>query len=225
MKDLKNLQVSTLPIYFNDSFKDSFKEIIYFGRRSKHKRFSNYGDIIPVKYELIDFDKYWMYKTKFKNPLINNTADCDYIAFGILVNVYNTKILPIDLDNKSFSKAKDLIDILLKNNNIIATDLIQSSKENWHILIGLKEYMNIRHIIGAIPGICHGFAGCVQSRREAVLRVSQKFFRDDSESKDIINYVELIRKDIDGNPVSVDINFPKPNVEEIPIKRTIKLRD
>lgn len=212
-----------LPLYHDPEYKSSFKEVIYFGK-DKHT-ISPYEYPTPCIYDLVDHKDFRVEGTRFKEPTTEIFGDNEYLAFGIMFNIYNTRILPIDIDNYDGAHILNDIKTLLKDDRFIGADIIKSSaNNNWHVMVGINEFVNIRHILPFIPHMCHGYLKCCADRREAVLRVSQKFFKDKQTEPPVYSYaIRKNGKHILGAGV---FTFPDSKIDDpiVEKKKNVRLR-
>lgn len=180
------------PIIYSNDYKNSFKEIIYFNTNDPYSKFQ-------IPYIYVDYKKYLTDINTFINPIYNIKNDINklhaykYHAFGAVFNLYNTKIIPIDIDNLYQIDITSLCDIIINDSLVSSIDIINSSTiKRWHIIIGLKEYVNIKYYLPLFPNICKGFSNVSIKNREAILRVSQKFYTDMAVAP--ISYILSYRK-------------------------------
>ena len=222
MSILKNLQV--LPLYHDSEYKHSFREIVYYSKTKNNTSVYDYKST-PCRYDLVDHKDFRIDDTRFKEPPFEY-EDSNYIAYGILINIYNTRILPIDIDIHNLENIIKNTELLLKDDRFTGADIIISSQNRWHVMVGIKEFSNIRHILPFIPNICHGYVKCCQDRREAVLRVSQKFLKD-KQSEPPIYYYGLRKDENQEIVIASKFIFPQPNIQSIQLekKRTVRLRN
>ena len=215
-----------LPIYHDPTYHSSFKEVLYFGVSRKKSPYEYKPK--PCVYELLDHSNYRIKGSIFREPDSQMFVDHDFMAFGIMINLYFTRILPIDIDKCDLTKVIDDIKILIKDDRITGADIINTSGNNWHVHVGLNEFMNVRHILPFIPHICSGYVNCCNDRREAVLRVSQKFYKSTQDKH--VTYSFAFRKEkgkIEEFISSSDFIFPESKIQpDVPSekKRTLKLR-
>jgi hypothetical protein len=223
MNESNNLQV--LPFYHDPEYKSSFREVIYFGKIKNNRSVYDYIPT-PCIYDLVDHKDFRVEGTRFKEPTTEIFGDNDYLAFGILINIYNTRILPIDIDKNSGAVTIKNIELLLQDDRFTGADIINSSADNWHVMVGIKEFTNIRHILPFIPNICQGYVSCCRDRREAVLRVSQKFFKNNQGEPP--TYYYGVRKNQENYHAFIPsvFTFPESNLIDplVEKKRTVRLR-
>lgn len=213
---------SVLPLCLTPEYRSSLREVVYFGKSLERQRAYDYHPS-PCSYEYIEHSKYRVTGTRFNEPPISMPSGFDFIAFAIMINLYNTRLLPIDIDNCLGADIVINTQNLLEDERFIGADIINSSKNNWHVIVGIKEPMNVRHILQFFPKVCKGYIACCNDRREAVLRVSRKFPSKDTSSP---QYVYAFRKDKDNTPIAYnDFSFPDTGIEDTEEKKkTVRLR-
>ena len=175
-------QVPITPLIFDLDYLNSFKEVIYFG----NKRGEYSENPKNIKYIIVNQEDYRVDSTNpfdRSDPNPEVEKDIEFYSFGILINLFNARLIPLDFDNNTQENVDLMAKKFLINEEVIAADIIQSSSGKYHLLIGLKEFRNINGFIGLIPGVCEGFAGCSNDKREAVLRTSQKFYPNGRQTK------------------------------------------
>jgi len=211
------------PIIFNEKYKNSYKEIIYIG----HNQY--YENVVPKHtYALIKLKDYILEDLNYVRPGENIIpAKGGFFAFGISVNIFNTKLIPLDFDNITISELQKLCNELILSDIITEIDIIQSTESNpdkWHLIIGLDNYYNVSTFIPFVPNICQGYAAMATVKKEAVLRVSQKFHRE-QEDTSFIKYRMSLRKN--NNNITDYNNFKYFNsINTIKSKtKTLQLRN
>lgn len=104
-------------------------------------------------------------------------------AYGILTSIYNTRLLPLDIDQSPdgdkvlatwvtrLKEYETITDI-----DIVATSYIDGEPVAWHVYAGLDEPRDISSFYTNLPfGLCTGFINCAIRNHEVVTRVSRKF--------------------------------------------------
>lgn len=216
---------SVTPIYHDPFYKDSFKEVLYYSTEAIYDEPHR-----PCLYKLVNHKDYWV-DNKFKEPTDLLRHDRDYCAFAIMMNIFHTKIIPIDIDNPGTKSLSNTLTGLFEDERVIAVDAIESTPKTskGHIMVGLKEECNIRHILPLIPNICNGFVACCLRRREAVLRVSEKFHgahirRSAVYTSTEPQYAMCARKHNGNIYISRNFNIPTGPSEETETKQRVNLR-
>ena len=229
MEQAENFVSTSIPIipyYHQQDFSTSFQEIVYSGAQ-EGKLINGQYYKMPIKYGLVNHKDYWIEKSLFKNPP-RLESKVDYTAFGVMTNVFNTRIILVDIDHYALPDLLPTMIEILEGDIVDGIDIIQSSppaSRKWHLWIGLKEHRNIRHVIPNLPKICFGFIKCCIERFESVLRTSKKFYLTDNAEISLPPlYTGAFRK-IDGKCIySYNFKYPQSIEIEVPKRDTINLR-
>jgi hypothetical protein len=133
------------------------------------------------QYILVDHSDYRKSSTNEFIPLNNSLLNYENYAFGYYIDPCYSQIVPLDFDDVSFREITEFINGLLDDDNIIGIDVVQSSKnikhkQNFHVYLGLKIPMYLLDVYNSpfIRHICYGFTHYIDSRREVIIRISQK---------------------------------------------------
>ena len=151
--------------------------------------------------------------------------EISFYAFGIVANLYNTRLIPLDFDSVTYEYVTNMADHLMQEKDVESIDIVSSSHgPHWHMIITLNEFKNIRHFLPFIPRVCAGYVNCSTQMREAVLRVSKKFYREDVALQQP-TYAKALRKNKDTIICYTRFNFPETRVISTEIKKkSINLR-
>jgi hypothetical protein len=172
MSTLKNSLDYVVPILEQEEYKSSFKEVIYYGY--------NKYDYQKETYKIVNHSDYINNLGKFENPDLKLSKDVSYFAFGIVSNIFYSKLLLLDFDNCDLNIMLNIGESIIQDNRFNSLDIIMTNKvrSNYHMIIGMNDFYSIRHILPLIPSVCQGFVNSCLHRGEAVLRVSQKFYKN-----------------------------------------------
>lgn len=154
-------------------FKEYVKEIVY----SLSK--SSYDELKDRKYLMISHDKYKDKERHVLLPLKKFQEEWNYqdYAYGYLINPFYTQIAPLDYDNITLDYMACKVDFFLKNPQITAVDIVQSSNHSYHVYLGLDKPMNITklYLERNITSCCWGFCHFASIKKEVIMRASAKF--------------------------------------------------
>jgi hypothetical protein len=172
------------PIYQSE-YAEGTKQIVFSGHREIH---SGDEETQFATCVILDHNEYRIHNFEFKDPKLQVTYNLFY-AFGLTINLFHTKMLAVDFDNKDINK--DIIPIyekLKKCKEVKAIDLLESSRinGNYHMILGFDRFYDVRGLPGFIPKSCIGHAIFCTNRREQTIRVSQKFMLNQYQDTSII---------------------------------------
>jgi len=188
-----------------------------------------YGRQDPYKdlnrcYTIVDFKDYREVGSRYRDPEIR--MDGDFYAFSILVNLFHTKVVPLDFDSNSNFKMVAMAEKLITDPKVVGVDIINSSPSNqnkWHMIVQLTDLMNVCSFFSMVPNLCTGFTRCAQIYKESNLRVSQKFSKT-KEWSNTVHYDSGFRKSKDGITSHTNFDFLIADLPVKEIKKRINLR-
>lgn len=207
-----------VPILFDKNYTQKDSYVVYTLEK-------NYKSI--ESYEIVDINNYININLNIKSrstfPLseINRSFSC---AIGFMCYSNYSKILPLDYDSICYSLINMEFRKIISKDQVIAADLVCSSRGSYHIIAGLKDYLNIDDYIQyKSPNICNGYQGVGKKHGMYLIRISQKFNRKGE--KDLPIYLRSIRKDIYTGEIidSVDLEN-RYNPDSHAINRTKEKR-
>lgn len=205
---------SIVPIIYNEKNKDSFQEIIY---TSPHH--TDYDGILLRKQFLVPHNEaryngtnLYIRPSELLHVIVGRSL---MMAYGLVVNPYCTKILPLDMDGVRYDTVKKTAERMLSNNMwgvyIDQIDIINSTpgKDHYHIHILFNDWVNVLRMLDLIPLLCHGYKRFIEVRDEIVIRSSQKFFFDKRRKEQPApKYLDIYEKE--GNSIRQYGNFKFP---------------
>lgn len=204
----------TTALMYNHNYRIGVREIIY-QHRSMYK---GYNEMLMLEHKLFSYT----------DRGIIEWGKGSTIAAGLLVDLYRTNLIPIDVDAEE-DYVMDALVKKIKHPEVEAIDLLGTGRHNhWHIYIGLREPKNIEGVINS-PGFrpCKGFQKISLDLGEAVIRTSPKWNiqQDGSVVPSISSSItprRIMRKE---DEIMVDKShqqvFFNSITEEIPKKNTI----
>lgn len=156
--------------YYRSEYKNSYDEIFYYFDKK-----NTYSTKVKTLIKL-DHDKY---KTPSGFRLF--TTELVSGGYGLLINPYYTKILPLDIDDISLNLTDTLNRIKHFNTPQISDiEIHKSSNNGIHLYLGFKEYLNVISLINNIktffPNVCNGYLFHIEYFGKIVIRVSEKFY-------------------------------------------------
>jgi hypothetical protein len=179
-----------VPIYHSEEYKDSFKEVLYTNHEYNEK-----GHI---------------FLKPFLDITLLHLVGLDFYAYGLMFDIYNSKVCPIDLDGINNDSIINQCNILIQDPNIKDIDIIKSSQFNhYHIILGLKNYSYIKQIYEYYPYICHGFKTIALERRYSIIRTSPKYTKFNT--RDMPKYIQTYRKHDDYIDINTNFKSNKTN--------------
>lgn len=159
-------------------------------------------------------------------------------AYGLLVSLFKTRLIPIDIDRPITIDDRDhIIQLLSKIEVIDGIDLVHSSPEHSHLYIGLNVHTNISNFLMNFPvSMCSNYRTQFLFKGAQIIRVSEKFMRSDPACPyfkcSAIKPIECIRYNKDreliaykNNQILPPLISIKTNTPNNQSKKTIKLRD
>lgn len=120
----------------------------------------------------------------------------DKYAFGLLINPFNTNILPLDFDKRNPINILENIKTLPFVEDI---DVLESSPGSYHMYLGLAYTCSVYKLLDVqnrslLRFPCPGYCGYIRSSKQIVIRTSQKFSRNSQSSP--IRHVVSITKEV-----------------------------
>lgn len=178
----------TSPIYYISEYNKNINFIVYPISYSKDNIKSRQVHIIKNIHDWYDIESN-TFKLYTKTIELGN----DTHAFGIDVPLFSTKIVPLDIDDKTRDQVLVFVKFLFTKSWIKRIDIISSSNDNWHIILGLFEPRNVLNLYNH-PILCEGHCEFSKRRGNSILRISGK--RGKTES-DIPKYKTVFLKEND----------------------------
>lgn len=205
---------SIAPIIYNEKSKDSFQEIIYTTQKPP-----DYDGIMLRKHFIVPHNEarfrgsnLYIQPSKILHVIVGRAVT---MAYGLVVNPYHTKFLPLDMDGVQYDTVKKTAERLLTHKiwgvYIDQIDIINSSvgKSDYHIHVLFNDWVNVIKLIDKIPLICNGYKRFIEVRNEIIIRTSQKFFFDKRRKEQPApKYLDIYEKE--GNSIRQYGNFKFP---------------
>lgn len=158
---------STSLLIHQSKYLDNIEEVAY-------KIRDNY--IISNCYKLIKLEHY---KHRLSGSFDLNPTDVgfDYWAYGLLVSLFRTRLLPIDIDEIITPAIYNrLLERLSMMRTVDGIDLIESSGNRYHLYIGLNQHANVSKLIRTLPcPMCNKYVNTFLQKGAQIIRVSSKF--------------------------------------------------
>ncbi|MCK9428973.1 MAG: hypothetical protein M0R17_03045 [Candidatus Omnitrophica bacterium] len=161
-------------LYHSDRYLDSYKKVIY-----THS----------LKYE----HSSEIYLEPFNSIIDLNNID--YYAYGLIFDIYNSKICPLDIDGENFDCIQSQCNILIQDSSINDIDVVLTSHRHYHIILGLKNYSSINTLLRSYDFLCAGFKNLSSQRGYCIIRTSPKYTSQGQ--KDHLRYLLGYRKEKD----------------------------
>jgi hypothetical protein len=119
----------------------------------------------------------------------------DYYAYGLIFDIYNSKICPLDIDGENFDCIQSQCNILIQDSSINDIDVVLTSHRHYHIILGLKNYSSINTLLRSYDFLCAGFKNLSSQRGYCIIRTSPKYTSQGQ--KDHLRYLLGYRKEKD----------------------------
>jgi hypothetical protein len=201
-------------IYHSEKYKNWFSEILYYSTSQSYRESKELFEVEHSNYR-IEGNSFRHINTNYK--------EYRYYAFGILVPILSTRILPIDIDMIPIDRIQELTLKINTIPEIEQLDLLISStggsisQRNYHIILGFTKDINGHELLRSLnTSICKGYMRCATENKALVLRTSQKFWADGnitSPPRHIVSYL------VNSNKKTKEIaNITLPKKEDIESK-------